>query len=102
VVSAAQDDRVEGRAGDFRAYVRFDFHFARSQVKARGAVYAVGVEQRHGGQFELGADCGQFLGQGRAFEKAESRAGVKFDVGQNLFTTETQRYGENLKTEARF
>jgi hypothetical protein len=30
----------------------------------------------------LGADCGQFLGQGCAFEKAESRAGVKFDVGQ--------------------
>ena len=74
----AQDDRIKRRAGDFRSDVRFDLHFARGQVKARGAVHAVGVEQRHGGQFELGADCGQFLGQGGAFEKAESRAGVKF------------------------
>jgi hypothetical protein len=49
-------------------------------VKARGAVHAVGVEQSHGWQFELRADCGQFLGQGGTFEKAESRAGVKFDV----------------------
>ena len=49
-------------------------------MKARGAVHAVGVKQRHGGQFELGADCGQLLGQGCAFEKAESGAGVKFDI----------------------
>jgi hypothetical protein len=62
--------------------VRFDFGFVSGQVKARGAVNAVGVEQRDGGQFELGADCDEFLGQGRAFEKAESRAGVKLDVHQ--------------------
>ena len=69
-------------AGDFRADVRFDFCFFRGQVKARGAVDAVGIEQGHGGHVELSADCGQFLGQGRAFEKTESRAGVEFDVHQ--------------------
>ena len=50
---AAMDYRVESVAGDFRADVRFDLHLLCGQVKARRAVHAVGVEQRHGGQFEL-------------------------------------------------
>ena len=62
--------------------MRFDFCFFRGKVKARGAVDSVGIEQRHRGQVELSADGGQFLGQGRAFEKTESRAGVEFDVHQ--------------------
>ena len=40
---------VESDAGDFRADVRLDLGFFRGQVKARSAVDAVGVEQRHGG-----------------------------------------------------
>src|SRR5271167_1223021 len=60
--------------------MRFNLCLLCSQVKARGAVHTVGVEQRHGGQTELSADCSHFLGQGRAFEKAESRAGMKLDV----------------------
>ena len=46
----------KGSAGHFRSDVRFDFCFAGGQVKPRRTVHAVGVEQRHGGQFELGAD----------------------------------------------
>jgi hypothetical protein len=64
--------------------VRFNLYFLRGQVKARSAVNAVGVEQRHGGQLEL-STCGyQLLGQGSAFQKAESRAGVKLDVHHSV------------------
>ena len=77
-----QDDRTEGGVGNFCSDVGLDFCFTRGQVEARRAVNTIGIEQRHGRNVELRADCGQFLGQGRAFEKAESRAGVKFDVGQ--------------------
>ena len=47
-------------------------------MEAGRAVYTVGVEQSHGGHFELGTRGHQFLGQGSAFEKAECGAGVKF------------------------
>jgi len=60
----------------------FDFCFIRGEVKARGAVDSVGVEQRHGGHLEVRAHCHQFLGQRGAFEEAESRTGVKFYVHQ--------------------
>jgi len=42
--------------------VRLDLGFVCGQMKARGAVDAVGIEQRHGGQFELRADRDQFRG----------------------------------------
>ena len=71
---------MEWGAGDFGSDVRSNLCFLRGQVEARRAVNAIGVEQRHGRHTELGADCSQFLGQGCAFEKAESRAGMKFDV----------------------
>jgi hypothetical protein len=76
----ALDDRVKRAAGDFCADVRLDLDLICGEVEARGAVDAVGIEKRHGGHFEVRADCDQFLGQGGAFEKAESRAGVEFDV----------------------
>jgi len=38
--------------------VRLDLGFVCGQMKARGAVDAIGIEQCHGGQFELGANCG--------------------------------------------
>jgi len=52
-------------------------------MEARGTVHAVSVEQGHCGHFELSAYRDQFLGQGRAFEKAECGAGMKFDVHGN-------------------
>jgi hypothetical protein len=75
---------VWGGAGNFRTDVGFEFELLCGHVKARSTVDTVYVEQRHGGQVELGADCGQFLGQGCAFEKAESGAGVKFDVTSGI------------------
>ena len=71
---------MEWGAGDFGSDVRLNLCFLRGQVEARRAVNAIGVEQRQGRHTELGAGCCQFLGQGCAFEKAESRAGMKFDV----------------------
>ena len=73
---------MEGCTGDFGSDVRFNLYFCRGQVKAGSAVNAVCVKQRHGGEFELSTRGHQLLGQGRAFEKAESRTGVKFDVHQ--------------------
>jgi len=49
-------------------------------MEAWSAVDAVGIEQRHGGHVEVRAHSDQFLGQGSAFEKTESRAGMKLDV----------------------
>ena len=77
---AGHDDRIVEDTCNFCSDVRLDLGFAGGQVKARRAVHAVGVEQRHGWQFELGADRDQLLRKGSAFEKAESRASVKFDV----------------------
>ena len=68
------------RACHFGADVGFEADFVGGEVEARGAVDAVGIEQRHGGHFEVGAHADQFLRQGRAFEEAESGTGVKFDV----------------------
>ena len=79
---SAQDDRGEGSAGNLGADVGFGFDFIRGEVEARGTVDAVGVEQRHGGHLEVLAHSNEFLGQGRAFEKTEGRARVKFDVHQ--------------------
>jgi len=59
--------------------MRLDPDFLCGEMEARCAVNAVSVKQRHGGHAQLGACCYQSLGQGGAFEKAESRAGVKFD-----------------------
>jgi hypothetical protein len=49
-------------------------------MKTWCAVNTVVIEQRHGGQTEARTHAGEFLGQGCAFEKAESRASVKFYV----------------------
>jgi len=77
-----QDDRIERLTRNFRADVRLDLGFVGGEMKAWRAVNAVGVEQRHGGHGELRACCHEFLGHRGAFEKAESRAGMKFDVHQ--------------------
>ena len=69
-------------AADFGADVRFQSCFLGGQVKARGAVEAVAVEQCYGGHAERGADRDQVLGQGGTFEEAEGRTGVEFDVHQ--------------------
>lgn len=70
------------RACYFGADVSFDLDFVRGEVEARGAIDAIGVEQRHGGHLEVLAYSDEFLGQGRAFEEAESGSGVEFDVHQ--------------------
>ena len=60
--------------------MRLESNFIGSEVETRGAVDSIGVEQRHGRHFEMGAHADQFLRQGRTFEEAESGTGVKFDV----------------------
>ena len=90
----AQDDR---RAGDFRADVRFDSDLFGGEVEAWSAVDTVGVEQCHGGHVKVRTHADQFLGQGSAFEKTESRAGVKFDVHQWLVAS-GQRLKKHLLT----
>jgi hypothetical protein len=70
---------VKGIACHFGADMRLDLRFIRGEVETRGAVNAIGIEERHGRHIEVSAYADQFLGQGRAFEKTESRAGVKFD-----------------------
>ena len=82
--------------------MRSEADFLHGQVKARGAVNPVGVEQGHGGHAQMGANSGQFLGQGCTLEKAESRAGVKFDVHQwsvirkNLATDNADSHGSEI------
>ena len=49
-------------------------------MKAWRSIDAVTVEQRHGRHAQLCAHSRQFLGQGGAFEKAESGAGMELDV----------------------
>ena len=75
-------DMRKGRACHFGADVGFDLGFISGLVEARGAVDAVGVEQCHGWHVMVLAHSDEFLGQGRAFEEAESGAGVKLDVHQ--------------------
>jgi len=58
----------------------FDADFVCRQVKAGSAVDSVAIKQRHGRHLKILAHAYQFLGQGSAFEKAESGTGVKFDV----------------------
>ena len=67
-------------AGDIGADVGSEAGFLGGEVETRGAVEAVAVEQRHGGELILGGDGDQVLGQGRAFEEAEGGAGMEFDV----------------------
>jgi hypothetical protein len=60
--------------------VRLNADFVGRQVKAGCAVDSISIEQGHGGHLEMLAHADQFLGQGSAFEKAECRTGVKFDI----------------------
>src|SRR5579863_10510240 len=73
---------MERATCDFRADVSLDPNLFHCHVKTRRAVDAISVEQCHGGHIQTSADSCQILRQGRAFEEAESRAGVKFDVHQ--------------------
>jgi len=68
---------MERTARDLRSHVRLESDLLGGQVKARGAIHAVSIKQRHTGHAKMGADSGEFLGQGSAFEKAECRTGVK-------------------------
>ena len=49
-------------------------------MEAGCAVESVRIEQCHCRHLEVLAHADQFLGQGSAFEEAESGTGVKFDV----------------------
>src|SRR3974377_2273772 len=60
--------------------MRRDSSLLRGKMKARRSVHAITIEQGHRGHGELCAHLDQCLGKGRAFEKAECRAGMKFDV----------------------
>src|SRR3954470_20240744 len=53
-----------------------------SKVEACRTVKAVAVEQSHCGHLQCGGGCHQVLRQGTAFEKTESRTGVKLNVHQ--------------------
>ena len=60
--------------------MRFDLQLFHRQMKARRAIDAIAIEQRHRRHLVLCADLGQLLGNRSPFEKAESGTGVKFDV----------------------
>jgi len=68
--------------------MRFEADFVGGKVETRGAVDSIGVEQRHGRHFVVSAHADQFLGQGRAFEEAESGTGVKFDIQFSVPSTQ--------------
>ena len=70
---------MKRRATDLRTNMRLDLGFIRGEVKARGTVNAIGIEQCHRGLVEMRAHGDEFLRQGSAFEEAECGAGVKFD-----------------------
>ena len=57
-----------------------DLALLRSEMKTRRPIYAVAVEKSHGRHIKRGADFGEALGQRCAFEKAESRTGMEFDI----------------------
>ena len=77
---STQGERMYRRTRNFGSNVGLNVDLIRGKVKAWGAVHTVGIEQRHGGHSEVLAHAYKFLGQGRAFEEAEGRAGVKFNV----------------------
>ena len=66
--------------GDFGADVGANAGLPRRHVKARGAVDAVAVEERHRRHVQLRAQGGQLLRQRSALEKAEGGPGMEFDV----------------------
>ena len=80
----------------FGADVRLDPDLLRRQVKAGCAVDSISIEQGHGGHLEVLAHADQFLGQGSAFEKAESGTGVKFDI-QIQFSVLGSQFSVNLR-----
>src|SRR6516162_1027815 len=89
-------------AGDFRADVRAEAGLLRRHVKARGAIDAVAVHQRHRRHAELGAGPDELLGNGSAFEKTEAGAGVELDVAlSHSCPRRTSRAGRNKCGTAR-
>ncbi len=65
---------------NFRSNVRFDFVLLCGHVKARRSIDAMPIKESHGRDATLGTGGNERLGQGSAFQKTESRAGVEFDV----------------------
>ena len=82
------------RTCHFCADVGFETDLHCGEMEAGSAIEAVGVEQCHGGHLEMGTYCGIFLGHRSAFEEAEGRAGVKFDVQvlSSRFSVKTNFY----------
>jgi hypothetical protein len=72
--------------GDFDADVGADAGFLCGEMETRGAIYAVAVEQRHGGHVQLRRACSQLLRQGSAFEETKGRSGMKFDVHEYQYS----------------
>ena len=71
---------VTVRASDFGADVRAEAGLFRGHVEAGGAGDVIAVQDREGRESELGGTGDQFFGDGGAFEEAESRAGVQFNI----------------------
>ena len=65
---------------DFGADVCANFVFQRGVMKARRSIQPVAIEQRHCRKLNLRGAPRQSFGKGSAFEKAESRSRVEFDV----------------------
>ena len=66
---------------EFGSDVRFDFGVLGGEVETWRSVEAVVVEEGYGWHAVVGASADEGFGQGSAFQKAESRAGVEFDIG---------------------
>ncbi len=69
------------RAGDLRADMRPDAGLGRRHVKARRAIDAVPIHQRHRRIAEAGRGLGQLFRQRRALQKTEGRVRVQLDIG---------------------
>ena len=70
------------RAGDFGTDQRANADFLSGQIELWSAVESIAIEQRHGRHAEIGAGRCEVGGRRGTFEKAESGAGVEFDIGQ--------------------
>src|SRR5581483_5546518 len=66
--------------GDLCADMRSNAGSFRRHMKARRSIYAIPVEQRHGGNSQFRAAVRQLFGQRSALEKTKSGAGMKLDV----------------------
>ena len=67
--------------GNFGSDMSFDFGLLGGHVEARRTIDSMTIEEGHGREAALGAGGNENFGQGSAFQKTESGAGVEFDVG---------------------